>query len=210
MYRMPYYQENDKQVLLDFMKKFPFATLIGADATGMPVATQIPFLFAEKDGQILLRGHIMKGTDHHKVWEGNNQVLCVFTGPHAYISASWYTNQQQASTWNYMTVQAKGSLQFLNQTALLQMLDELTSQFENNAASPSLYQHLPEDYIQRLSKAIVAFEITISTLEGVFKLSQNKDQQSYQQIIEHLKKGDADARAIGLEMQQRKDQLFPI
>ncbi len=210
MYRMPYYQENDKHVLLDFMKKFPFATLIGADKLGVPVATQIPFLIAELDGQIFLRGHIMKGTDHHKILVDNQQALCVFTGPHAYISASWYTKQQQASTWNYMTVQAKGSLHFLDEAALLKMLDELTKEFENNPASPSLFQHLPEDYILRLSKAIVAFEINISSLEGVFKLSQNREQESYQQIMLELSKGDENARAIASEMLQRKDKLFPL
>lgn len=183
--------------------------LMGVDADQKPVATQIPFLFVEREGQLYLRGHIMKGNDHHKALENNKHVLAVFTGPHTYVSASWYSNRQQASTWNYMSVHAQGELCFLGDKELLETLDDTTSYYENDPLSPSLYKELPEDYVMRLTKAIVAFEIKVTSLDHVFKLSQNRDKQSFENILDKLQGGDADAQAVAAEMHKRKDQLFP-
>lgn len=190
------------------MKQYPFAMVMGVDADQKPVATQIPFLFAEKDGDLYLRGHIMKGNDHHRAFSSNPNVLAVFTGPHCYVSASWYENKQQASTWNYMSVHAKGEITFLEDDALLQMLDELTTYYEGTG-SPSLYKDLAPEYVQRLTKAIVGFEIKVTSLDHIFKLSQNRDQKSFENIIERLSAGNADEQAVSAEMIKRKEQLFP-
>lgn len=194
---------------MEFMRAHPFVTLMGVDAGHKPVATQVPVLFAEKDGGLVLRGHIMKGNDHHKAFLENPHALVLFTGPHCYVSASWYVNPQQGSTWNYMSVHAKGELIFLDDAELPMLLDELTSQYEK-AGSPSLYKNLPAEYITRLSKAISAFEIGITAIEHVFKLSQNRDQQSFQSILQHLEKGDANEKAIAEEMRKRKEQFFDL
>ncbi len=208
MYNLPYYKEKDEAIILSFMKQYSFAMLMGVDEAQRPVATQIPFLFAEKDGQLYLRGHIMKGNDHHKAFEANNQVLAVFTGPHTYVSASWYHIKPQASTWNYMSVHVKGEMSFLPYPELLVMLDELTALYEKDQESPVLYKDMPEEYITRLAKAIVAFEIKVDSIEHVFKLSQNRDEKSYENIIEKLRNSDADSQAIAAEMIKRKPQLF--
>ncbi len=208
MYNMPHYKEKDSGSVPAFMRENPFAMLIGADGDNRPVATQIPLLLTEKEGTYFLRGHIMKGTDHHKAFAANPRVLAVFTGPHTYVSASWYENKQQASTWNYMTVHAKGFLQFLGDDALIALLDELTSYFEHNPDSPSLYPLLDDAYVKKLQKAIIAFEIRVDSLDHVFKLSQNRDQKSYENIIGKLAEGDYQAKSIALEMRKRKDQLF--
>lgn len=210
MYTLPTFKEKDTAVILEFMKTHSFAMLMAVDAEQRPVATQIPFLFAEREGQLYLRGHIMKGNDHHKAIEQNKQVLVVFTGPHCYISASWYEpkHQQTASTWNYMSVHARGELRFLSDQELLQVLDDTTSFYENNPSSPSLYKGMSSEYVQRMAKAIVAFEIKVSSLEHVFKLSQNRDQKSYENILAKLEAGDPNAQGVAHEMRKRKDQLF--
>ncbi len=210
MIHTPYYQEKDPGKAIAFIRRYPFAMLMAVDANAMPVATQVPFLISEKEGSYYLRAHIMKGTDHYRALLENNQVLVVFTGPHAYVSASWYQQPQQASTWNYMTAHVKGKLRFLGEDALLEMLDELTSLFENNTDSPSLFASLPTDYIHRLSKAIIGFEIPIDTIDFITKLSQNRDRQSYENIVRRLAMGDADAQALSREMQTREKQIFSI
>jgi transcriptional regulator len=208
MYHLPVYQEKDKQRVLEFMQEHPFATLMGVSADQQPVATQIPVLFKEREGKLLLVGHLMKQTDHHKAFMNNNQALVLFTGPHTYVSASWYENKQQGSTWNYMTVHAKGILRYLPDENLPGILDELTSYFENNTSSPSLYKHLPEEYLNRLMKAIVAFEIEVEHTDAVFKLSQNRDEKSFQQIIGQLEKGNTGAQSIAGEMKKIQTALF--
>ena len=209
MYHLPYFKEKDATIVIDFMKQHSFALVTGVSAEQKPVATQIPLLFVEKEGAWYLRGHIMKGNDHHQAFLANSNVLVVFTGPHCYVSASWYENKQQGSTWNYMTVQAKGKIRFLEETELLDILDELTAYYENNPNSPSLYKELPQEYIIRLSKGIVGFEIQVTDIENVFKLSQNRDEKSYQNIIAELEKGDANAKAIAAEMNKIKNRVFP-
>jgi transcriptional regulator len=208
MYNMPYYIEKDLAVLKSFMQEHPFVILCGADSNGFPVATQVPVLIKQRDEKLFLHGHIMRQTDHHKAFVSNPKVLALFTGPHTYVSASWYTNKQQGSTWNYMTVQAKGKLRFLDEAALLDLLRELTAHFENNPSSPSLFEHLPDDYVNRMSKVIVAFEMEITELNNVFKLSQNRDEGSYYNIISQLEKGNGDSQRIAQEMKTRTFRLF--
>ena len=208
MYSLPYYKEEDAAIVIEFMKQHPFAMVIAVDADNKPVATQVPVLLKERDGELYLQAHIMRQTDHHKALEQNGNVLVVFTGPSAYVSASLYENKQEASTWNYQAVHVKGNIHFLGDEQLLLMLDELTAHFENNPSSPSLYKHLPEDYVQRLSKAIVAFEVKITGIEHVFKLSQNKNRTNYENIIEHFAKGSANEQYIANEMEKRKGKLF--
>lgn len=208
MYHFSYHKEEDKAVLLAFMRQHPFVLLCGTDAAGEPVATHVPVLITERNGELFLRGHLMRKTDHHKAFEANPVALAVFNGPHTYVSASWYSNPAMGSTWNYITVHAKGPMHFLPQEELLQILDELTARFENNPASPSLYRHLSQEYIQHMAKAIVGFEIAVSELANVYKLSQNRDQASFENIIAHLQQQGGDAALIAQEMELRKAKLF--
>jgi len=191
------------------MQANAFVVLCGADKSGKPVATHVPVLIEEKEDALYLQGHIMRQTDHHKIFAENPQVLAIFNGPHTYVSASWYSNQQQASTWNYITVHARGELRFLEQHELIRILEKTTAHFENNPASPSLVSHMPEEYVQRLSKGIIAFEIKVSAIDNVFKLSQNKDTKSFDTIVANLQLQDAPAIEIAAEMQKRKAQIFP-
>jgi transcriptional regulator len=205
MYNLPEYKEKDHAKILSFMEENPFIVICGVAADQAPVATQVPVLIrANENGDIYLLGHMMKGTDHYKAFTNNSAVLAIFSGAHTYVSASWYSDKQQGSTWNYMSVHAKGKLSFLPKEELIAILKETTSRFENNPASPSLYEHLAQDYIDKLIKAIEGFRIDVEQLDHVFKLSQNRDEQSYQNIIEKLDEGGAHSKQIATEMKLRK------
>jgi transcriptional regulator len=208
MYDLPYFKERDQETVLEFMHQHPFATLIGCK-DGMPVATQVPLLLDIREGDSLsFRGHIMRKSDHHKAFEQNPEALCLFSGAHIYVSARWYSNPQTASTWNYMSVHARGKLRFLDEQALRKLLAELTARFENDDDSPSLFRHLPPDYVDSLVKAIIAFEVEVYDVKNVFKLSQNRDEESYANIIRQLKAQGGEASVIAEEMCKRKAQVF--
>lgn len=207
MYNLPYYKEKDRQVLLNFMKQNPFAMVIGC-ANDLPAVTQIPLLIEERENKLFLVGHFMRNTDHHKAFEQNSNVLCVFTGPHTYVSASLYTNPLAVSTWDYIAIHARGKMQFVDNVALLTILEKTTKLFENDDHSPASYNKLPKEYVEKLATAIIGFEIEVTELDNVYKLSQNRDEPSYQRIIDHLEKGDEDAKQIALEMKSRKEKLF--
>ena len=209
MYNLPYFKEKDQEVVLDFIHKHPFAFIAGCDEANKPIATQIPVFIEERDGKLYMTGHMMRSTDHHKAFEKNPNVLCVFTGHHTYVSASWYADPHQASTWNYMSVHVKGQLRFLNEQGLIDVLKKTSLHFENgNTASPTNFDNLSQEYTSRLMKAIIAFEVEVESIENVFKLSQNRDKESYGNIIDKLEVQDADGKTIAEEMKKRKEQLF--
>src|SRR5215211_7431706 len=209
MYNLPHHREKDQHVILDFIHRHPFAFVAGCTQEARPVATQVPVFIEEREGRLYLSGHIMRQTDHHRAFEKNPNVLCVFTGPHTYVSASWYADPHQASTWNYMSVHVKGKIRFLDEQGLVDVLKKTTLHFEKgNHQSSTVFENLPEDYRNRLMKAIVAFEVEVEEIDNVFKLSQNRDKKSYQHIIEKLKESSSDGETIAEEMEKRKKELF--
>ena len=209
MYNLPYFKEEDKEVVLKFMRDHPFVFLTGVNEENKPVATQVPVFIDEKDGKLFLTGHIMRNTDHHKAFEQNPNVLAVFTGPHVYVSGTWYSNPQQASTWNYMSVHVKGTIRFGNEEDLIAILKRLTLHYENNnTASTTIFDNLPSEYTGPLMKAIVAFEVEVTSVENVFKLSQNRDEKSFHNIMSKLNEQGSDGKFIAEEMRKRQKQLF--
>jgi transcriptional regulator len=210
MYDLPYYKEPNNQVIKEFIDQYPFAFLTGCDSENKPVATQLPVFIEEKDNRKILRGHIMKNTDHHKAFLHNENVLVVFSGHHTYVSATWYSNPHQASTWNYMSVHAKGIIRFLDEAALEDVLRKTTLHFENqNLQSSTIFDNLPIEYKQKLMKLIVAFEIDVKEMDNVFKLSQDRDPKSYNNIIAKLREQGKDGQVIADEMEKRTRNLFP-
>ena len=208
MYNLPYFKEKDPEVVKRFIHQNPFAFLAGCSAGNKPVATQVPVFINERDGQLFLSGHLMRNTDHHKAFLQNPDVLAVFTGAHTYVSASWYENKQQGSTWNYMSVHVRGQLKFLDEQALLATLKRTTAHFENNPHSGANFEDLPDEYVQKMIKAIVAFEIQVQEMDNVFKLSQNRDEKSFHNIIDKLEGQGTDGKKIADEMKLRTSQLF--
>lgn len=210
MYNFSYFKEEDRQILLQFLNDHPFAFLTGSTTSGIQVATQIPILVEEREGEWYLQGHIMRNTDHHKAFKQNPQVLAVFTGPHSYVSASWYSNPQMGSTWNYMSIHIKGDICFLPEKDLIAFMQKLTLKFEKgNTNSPTVFNNLSKKYHSKMLPAIVAFEIKVEDMENVFKLSQNRDEQSYRNIIERLEEQGGNSADVAKEMKKRKEQLFP-
>jgi len=209
MYNLPYFKSNDTEEVLQFMKEHPFVFLTGSDAANKPVVTQVPVFIDEKDGKLFLSGHIMRQTDHHKAFEQNNNVLAVFTGPHTYVSATWYT-KAMGSTWNYMSVHAHGTIRFGDKEELIAVLRRLTLHYEGgDTASSTVFDNLPADYTESMMQGIVPFEIEIKELQHVFKLSQNRDEKSYDNIIIQLKQKGGDAEVIAEIMEKRKSKVFP-
>ena len=211
MYNYPHYKEQDKEKVIEFMRGHPFITLIGCDSKRRIEATQIPVLIEEKEGKLIIHGHIAKKSDHHQAFEENPNVLALFTGAHTYVSGTWYSgNPRQASTWNYISVHARGQIKFLDEPALIDLLKKLSLHFENNnPQSSTIYNNLPAEYKEKLIKAILAFEIEVMELDNVYKLSQNRDEKSYDNIVQQLKQQDGGAKEIGELMQNRRSKLFP-
>lgn len=209
MYNLPYHKEQDKQIIHSLIEQHPFAFLTGCDSENRPIATQVPLILINKDDKMVLRGHIMKNTDHHKAFLHNENVLGVFSGKHTYVSGAWYSNPYTPSTWNYMSVHIKGIVRFVEDRELEDILQMTSLHFEGqNEESPTVYDNLPSDYKKRVLGMIAGFEIEVKEMDTVFKLSQDRDAESYHNIIRKLKEQDEDSRVIAAEMERRVDDLF--
>jgi transcriptional regulator len=189
-----------KKRLQELKKEHPkavhhcFAYRIGIDGNNFRVSD---------DGGMFFTGHIMKNSDHHKAFLKNENVLAIFNGPHCQVSASWYPQPVQASTWNYMTVHAKGKISFGDEAQTKKIVEALTNKYEKED-SPAAFSKLSNEYVDRLVKAIVAFTIEVESIDNVFKLSQNHEIETRKSIIENLNKnGSADEQAIAAEMEMR-------
>jgi transcriptional regulator len=208
MYDISYFKASGDEQVFEFMRAHPFIILCGADNNKMPVATHIPVLIEKREDKYFLLAHVMKKQAHTESFRQNNQVLAIFYGPSTYVSASWYENKKVASTWNYQAVHAKGLLRFLDDQGLKEVLTRLTDKFENNSTSPALVQKMDNEYLTKMMQAIVAFEIELTDVQHVFKLSQNRDERSHANIIQKLKEKGGDAEIIAKTMESDAGTLF--
>lgn len=173
--------------MLEFMREFPFAVVVSSDSTGME-ASHIPLIAEQNsDGTVYLLGHLAK-TNQQLTQLETNDVLAVFSGPHAYISPTWYANKPAVPTWNYAAVHASGKVELLDSDHTLQLVKQLTQFFE-----PSLSEArdiIPEEYAIRLSNAIVGFRIKVNKLEGKLKLGQHRSKADQAGVVEGLKQSE--------------------
>jgi transcriptional regulator len=203
MYDIPYFKASNHQEVLDFMQAHPFVTICGVDTNGLPVATHIPVLIKIEQDKIIISGHVMRKQDHSIAFESNKNVLVIFSAPSAFVSANWYTTKNMGSTWNYQTVHARGALEMKDEAHLRKLLTDLTLYFEKDPASPTQVGNLSETYMQQNMKAIYSFEIVVTQLQHVFKLSQNRDEASHANIQTELNKGDAACQYMAAAMKRK-------
>jgi len=201
MYNIPYFKANNYEDVIVFMQANPFVTLCGVDIDNKPVATHIPVMFDFRDDKMFLQGHIMRKQNHTIAFENNYNVLAIFSTTPAYVSASNYVVKNIGSTINYQAVHANGIIKFMGNNFLYDLLTKLTNKFENNPNSPSLVHKMDEKYLGDNMKAIAGIEIEITDIQHIFKLSQNRDEESRNNIIEYLQnKEDVNAKAVAKAM----------
>lgn len=202
MYDISYFKANNHQEVIDFMQANPFVTICGVDANGLPVAGQIPVLIKQENNKLIISGHLMRKQDHTNAFEINNNVLVIFSAPSAFVSASWYEEKGIASTWNYQTVHTVGKIEMKDDDHLYTLLSELTAHFEKDPNAPTQVKNLDPVYMKQNMKAIVSFEIEVTELKNVFKLSQNRDDVSHATIVNELSKGTPACKHMAAAMKR--------
>jgi transcriptional regulator len=196
MYLPESFTKRDPRELCAFIAAHPFAAVISAFADGLEVA-QVPLLVRHDPAGMRLVGHVARG---NRMWQARD-VLVVFSGPHAYISAAWYGAPDTVPTWNYQTVQAHGTLQVVAQEERCRaILDELAQAFDGERAR-IWQQGLSQEAFTRLRAGIVFIEIAVTSLVGKWKLSQNHSPARRALVIEQLRaSGRCEDRALAEAM----------
>jgi transcriptional regulator len=207
MYIPRRYEEKDHEKIQAFIRENSFAILISV-MDGVPVGTHIPLLQEKDDqGRDILIGHISRGNDQKLSLSDGAKVLAIFPGPHAYVSPRWYT-QINVPTWNYIAVHVYGTIKIIEGEALQAALSRLVNNYEQHLPRPVNIGEIPEKQLHAEMRGIVGFQILIEDIQAAYKLSQNRDEQSYHQVIEKLAEGDETSRAVAAEMEMRGERLF--
>ena len=200
MYKVSHYIEKDITKLLSFAKENPFAFVTGISDV-YPVTTQLPLEINEEENKIIFSGHMMRKTDHHIAFEKNNNVLVAFYSPHAFINATWYEKQPVGSTINYITVQAKGKIRFMDEAGTYAAVKQITEKYIG-PNTPSSFENITEEYKQAMVKAIAGFAIEVDSIEGVFKLSQDRHTDHHNIISELERRGTSGDKYIAQKMKK--------
>ena len=188
MYIPAYFRARSHEDTVAFMRANPFAILVSTTDSG-PFATHLPLSVcaADKEEEIILRGHVAKANPHWRYLGQQPQCLTIFHGAHAYISPTNYLARESVPTWNYGAVHLYGNARvFSSPEELKGVLHELIDTFDPTYASQ--WGSLDEAYRERMLRQIVGLEIEVTKIEGKFKLSQNRTREDQANVIASLEK----------------------
>lgn len=208
MYRPPAFREDRPEVLRDAIHRHPLATLVTYGTDGLQ-ANLLPFIIAAgAGGGDVLRGHLAKANGQLRDLASGLEALVIFQGPEAYISPSWYATKRQhgrvVPTWNYVVVQARGSAKLIDDPAwLLAHVQELTGEHERGRKKPWAVTDAPVSFVSSMLKGIVGIEISISHIEGKWKVSQNQPAENRDGVVEGLRAHDPKSMMAAIVSKER-------
>jgi len=211
MYLPQHFQETDRTRLFEFIEQHSFGLLI-SNLNGEQFASHLPLLVDRQAGDCgALVGHMARANPQWTMTD--RQVLAVFSGPHAYISPTWYEAQDVVPTWNYVTVHVYGTFEIEHDhAATLQIVRDYVSFYERSMPQPwqmSQTWQLPQpsaadaraDYIDKMARAVVGFRVAIQRIEGKWKLNQNHPRERREKVARALaERRDENSQAISALM----------
>lgn len=203
MYISHFYREEDLNKIADFVREHDFATLVLAE-NNVPVASHLLVDFqTDSDGTWLFSGHMARANPLWEKFNPEQEVLLMFGGPNTYISPTWY-NHLNVPTWNYIAVHVYGIPRVIDGgEELRNILARLIHRYETN--SNYRMESLPPDFAEKQMQGVMGFQVRATRLEANFKLSQNRDDEDYVHIIQHLKeRGDEPSVAIAGQMSKNR------
>lgn len=204
MYTPKFNQVTDRAVLIEAMQTYSFAILIGpldaTSATAAHHATHLPLVVKDEGPHGLLEGHFAKANSH---WQSlaNHETLVVFPGPHSYVSPSLYAEELSVPTWNYIAIHAYGTLSLIETDAEKEALLAGLIQ-ANDPAYADQWRTLPDGFRRTMLAGIVGFRIPISSIEGKFKLSQNRPEVDRLAVRAAHAAGTPDQQALAVWMKR--------
>jgi transcriptional regulator len=178
------FHQHDEATLAALVAEQGLALVVGVGEGGRPLAAHAPVLLQGRR----LRFHLSRGNPLAAALADGAPVLAVVTGPDAYVSPDWYGQDDQAPTWNYLSVEMEGPARVLDQDGAIAVLDDLSARFEARLApKPPWTRHkMTPGRFEVLLGGIVAYEVALTRLEGIWKLGQNKPAEARAGVIAAL------------------------
>jgi transcriptional regulator len=185
MYVPKAFAVEDLPTLHDFIDRHSFGLLVSR-SEGRPFGSHLPFLLDREAGPHgTLIAHVARANPQWKDLAGQD-ALSVFSGPHAYVSPTWYAEPRTVPTWNYTAVHVYGRVEVVEDpTELVEFVGRLTASAESTMPEPWTFD--PADpFVRRLAEGIVGLRIEITQIEGKFKLNQNHPAERRARVIAAL------------------------
>lgn len=202
MYIPKHYLNTDKEEIINFIKTYSFATIITVK-DNFQTATHLPFVVTEKNNELVLTSHFAKANEQWKEIT-NNQVLVIFTEPHAYISPKHYESKMNVPTWNYVAIHLYGKGKIISeQKESFEVLEIMINHFEKDYLKQ--WESLSLEYKNKMLKGIVTFEIAITEIQAKKKLSQNKTELERKNIISAFENSNNENEKVLAEMMKKNE-----
>lgn len=200
MYIPDKYREEDAGRIRAFLEQNAFGIVVSDGPRG-PLATHLPLeLQANASGTWALEGHFAKANPQWRHLADGQSVLCIFNGPHAYVSSSWY-REEEVPTWNYQAVHLRGTYRRQTDAELMASLHRLVDKYERDSAQPVSLHRLSEATLRQV-RGIVGFRIEAVAVEAAFKLSQGRE-ADHGRITEELSKRGGLSAAVARAMKEQ-------
>jgi transcriptional regulator len=208
MYIPKLYREEDREIILDFLKKNNFPALVTHDGEKL-IATHLPveIIETEDDGPrtegagLKIYSHMSRVNPQWKSF-GDQEAMLIFQGAHTYISPTWY-DHVNVPTWNYMNVHVYGKARVVDGEELKSTLARLVQQHE--AHSDYRMETLPEGYAEKEMKGAIGFVVDVTRIDAGYKLSQNRNDRDHENIIKELElRGDEESARVAEGMRQNR------
>jgi len=202
MYISNLYREEDREKILEFLRQNEFATLVTYDGE-KPTASHLLMEVEDEGGYLFVNGHMSKANPLWKTFEKNPEVLVIFQGPHTYISPTWY-NHVNVPTWNYQTIHLYGKPRIVtDHKEYKSMLSRLVARHEGETSYR--LEGLESDFVVDHMRGTVGFQVAVTRVEANYKLSQNRDEEDYRNIIHELHgRGDEMSRQVAAAMEKQR------
>jgi len=200
MYSPPYNRMQDRAELIRFLRANSFPILVTGTG-GVLQASHLPVTVQEHDGKIVIDMHMAKNNPQWKEFF-DDEVMVVFSGPHAYISPRWYADTERVPTWNYAAVHAYGIPEIIpdrkqKQESQRRLIEGLDPQWLPK------FDALRQEYVDQMLDGIVNFSILVTRIETRWKLSQNRGRHEMELIAAELDKAqDSGDRALATLMRK--------
>lgn len=173
MYIPKHFAESDTDAIARLIAAFPFGVLVSGGVSA-PFASHLPFLVERRGDDAFLIAHMARANPQWQMFDGTTEVLAIFQGPHGYISPNWYASDDRVPTWNYAAVHVYGVPCVVDAERAREIIFTLTRHFESGLAQPWQADAVPAAKLNAMLRAIVAFEIPMTRVEGKWKLGQNR------------------------------------
>ena len=194
MYSPPYNQLEKRAEIVAFMRAHNFPLLVTGTG-GKLMGSHLPAMVQEHDGALVIDMHMAKNNPQWKEFF-DDEVMVVFTGPHAYVSPRWYEEKERVPTWNYTAVHAYGVPRVIDDPGAKHASQRRLVAAMDPQWLPK-FDALRADYVQQMLGGIVNFEIAVTRLETRWKLSQNRSRREMELIAAQLESSaDSGERAL--------------